>query len=169
MTKYTSVQSLRDRCREVGQCWEWSGCLTSTKHPSVNLNGKMVLARRLMATLAGKPIAKGKRAYMRCENPLCINPDHIIEKTHQQIMKRQGELGKLGGITRSSKIAAIKRAGPQAKLTIEIVREIRAASTTHKVEAERRGVHPSKIAAIRQHRCWREYDNNPWVGLGSRK
>lgn len=163
------METLHARCVEVGECWDWQGSRSGTGHPMTRHDGKAVLVRRLIAELSGKPIQVGKKAYMSCENPNCVNPEHISARTHKQIMTRQGALGKLSDPTRIAKIAATKRAGPQAKLSMEIVREIRAATTTHEAEAKKRGVHPSKIASIRAHRCWRELHNNPWVGLGERK
>ena len=69
---------------------------------------------------------------------------------------------------RGAKIAATKRA-QMAVLTIEQVREIRRHTTTHAAAAAQYGVHPSKIAAIRQHRCWKDYQTpNPFAGLGAR-
>lgn len=163
-----SIETLHARCDEVGDCWEWTGCYSKTGHPCTRHDGKMVLVRRLMAQLAGKPITPSIKVIPCCENGRCINPDHIVVRTHRQVMKRQGAMGKLSEPSRLAKIAATKRAGPQAKLTWEKVQAIRARETTHSEEARLHGVSIGVISAIRRHLRWKEYEGNPWAGLGAR-
>lgn len=161
-----TIESIQKRCIEVGDCLEWSGAKTNG-HPTLRHAGKTWLVRRLVAALAGMPVTPEKKAVTSCENLLCVNPDHIVLRSHVQVMKRQGELGKLSDLARIAKIAATKRA-KYAKLTMDDARSIRASNDTHQKTAQRYGIHPSKVAAIRQHRCWRELSGNPFSGLGGR-
>lgn len=163
-----TINSIQARCVEVGDCWEWQGAATAKGcHPTVKHDGKTVLVRRLVAALSGKPISDDKKAGLRCENMRCVNPDHVVAQSHRQIMKRQGELGKLSDLPRIAKIAATKRAF-YAKLTMDDARAIRASNQTHEKTAIQYGIHPSKVASIRQHKCWRELSGNPFGGLGAR-
>ena len=162
-----TIETLRARCTECGDCWEW-GMAFANGHPCARHDGKMMLVRRLMVQLSGRRITSRQRAMPTCENPKCVNPNHIIVETHRQVMKRVGEAGKLGDTARLAKIAATKRAGPQSKLTHEQVQAIRSSDATCKADAERYGVDPSTISAIRRHVRRKEFTNNPWIGLGAR-
>lgn len=162
--KAHTIKTLRERCAEVGDCLEWPG---KSRHPMVRHMGRTMLVRRLVLELVGKQIPADKRAVMSCENRLCINPDHIVMRSHREIMARQGALGKLSDPARVAKIAATKRE-KYAKLTMADARAIRASPETHEKTAAKYGIHPSKVASIRQHRCWRELHGNPFAGLGAR-
>ena len=166
MTTQT-IQTIHARCTEVGDCWEWQGGTTGTGHPCVRHDGKTVLVRRLVMQLAGRPLRPSDRAMTTCENILCVNEDHLTPRTHRQVMARQGELGKLSEPARIAKIASTHRAR-RGKITMDDARAIRASDETHEQAALRYGIHPNRIASIRQYKCWRELEGNPFVGLGAR-
>lgn len=165
--KLETIESIHARCTEVGDCWEWNGCTNKHGHPSVRHDGKSWLVRRLVVLLTKGQVKSNLRAVTKCENKLCVNPAHIVLKTHRQIMIRQGELGKLSDIKRIAKIAATKRA-KYAKITMDDARAIRASTETIEQASKRYNLHPSKIHSIRTHKCWREFSGNPFVGLGAR-
>lgn len=161
-----TIETLHARCIEVGDCWEWQGACMPNRHPCVRHDGKTHLVRRLVAALAGISMPENAKAVTSCENLRCVNPDHIIMRTHRQVMRRQGELGKLSDIMRIAKIAATKRA-KYSKLTMEQVRAIRASSETGVAMAALYGISQGKVSAIRLHRCWRDLAGNPFRGLGA--
>lgn len=162
-----TMESIYARCADVGDCWEWQESMMGNRHPNVRHDGKIVLVRRLVVTLTGRTLRPSEKAIPTCENTRCVNPDHIAVQTHRTVMKRQGELGKLSDPVRVAKIAATKRA-KYGKITMDDARAIRASSDTHESAGNRYGIHRSKIAAIRQHKCWRELSGNPFAGLGAR-
>ena len=162
-----TIETIRARCTEVGDCWEWGMCFTANGHPTVRHAGKTTLVRRLVHQLAGKEIGHGKIVIASCENSRCVNPDHTRAVTLQAHMKRMGALGKLSDLARIAKIAATTRA-KYGKITMDDARAIRESSATHEQTAQQYGINPSKVAAIRQHRCWRELSGNPFAGLGAR-
>jgi len=162
-----TLDSLHAKCVEVGDCWEWQGAYTLNGHPTGRHDGKPVLMRRLAYTLAGNTIKPKHIVAASCGNARCINPACTVQRTERQHMLLMGKAGRQSDHLRSAKIAAIKRA-QYAKLTLEQVRAIRASTDSGKVEAQRYGVNPSKISAIRAYRCWREFEANPFAGLGAR-
>lgn len=163
-----TIETLRARCEEIGECWEWTGSHTRNGHPTVTNAQKHFMVRRLMAELSGMPLTPKKKISTKCGNKSCVCPQHIVIETHRQLMKRQGAMGKLSGQVRHAKIAAAKRAGPQAKITMEIARSIRESDAPHTTEAKKHGITPRKVADIRNYLCWREFESNPWMGLGAR-
>lgn len=162
-----TIETIHARCTEVGDCWEWGMCCTAGGHPTVRHAGKTTLVRRLVHQLAGKAIGPSKIVIATCENHRCVNPAPTSAVTLQSHMKHMGELGKLSDLARIAKIAATKRA-KYGKITMDDARAIRESSATHEQTAQQYGLHPSKVASIRQHRCWRELAGNPFFGLGAR-
>ena len=164
-----TIATLRARTIEVGDCWEWlGGYATGGRYPQVRHAGKPSMVRRVVLRLSGIELLAGRHVTTTCDNHRCVNPEHLRQATIQEISAKAGAQGLMSSPARGAKIAATKRA-QMAVLTIEQVREIRQHTTTHAAAAAQYGVHPSKIAAIRQHRCWKDYQvPNPFAGLGAR-
>lgn len=53
------------------------------KYPVITRNGKRQrMSRFVLERKLGRPIGKGLCACHTCDNPACINPDHIYEGSH---------------------------------------------------------------------------------------
>lgn len=164
-----TIATLRARTVEVGDCWEWLGYYnTGGRHPQVRHEGRQCMVRRLVLQLGGIELRPDRHVMTTCGNHRCVNPSHLRQATAKEVAKIAGAQGLMSGPARSAKIAATKRA-QMAVLTIEQVREIRQRTTTHAAAAAQYGIHPSKIAEIRQHKRWKDYQTpNPFAGLGAR-
>jgi hypothetical protein len=74
-------------------CWEWTAC-TNTGYGifALRRNGKrQILAHRFSYELANGPISDGLYICHRCDNPLCIRPDHLFAGTQADNMRDQSE------------------------------------------------------------------------------
>ena len=81
-------------------CWDWIG---PTKDRPPNNYGRFfiskarkgyVAAHRLVFSLKYGAIPDGLFACHKCDNPLCVNPDHIFLGTHLDNLKDMREKGR---------------------------------------------------------------------------
>ncbi len=65
---------------EDGKCWEWTGCtrgLNGRLYGSFSSKNKIQVASRFSCTLFWGEIPKGYHVHHKCNNPICVNPDHL--------------------------------------------------------------------------------------------
>ena len=59
------------------KCWIWTGNIRSYRYGVFWLNGKRVVAHRLMHEWLVGPIPDKYSVHHICENKLCVNPEHL--------------------------------------------------------------------------------------------
>ena len=159
LSAYIAARTVDD-----GGCLRWIGA-AGNGHPSMRVDGRQVLTRRVIVELDSGPIARGKIVRCTCETPLCVAREHLIVTTYRAVATECGRRGLMSGPVRGARIAASKRCSEKAKLTAEAVREIRASTSTGVALARRYKVSESTVSRIRLGRMWREFVGNPWAGL----
>lgn len=105
-------------------CWWWFGNIWKDNgYGRLTVNGKSVGAHRLSYESRVGSIPKGKLVCHKCDNPICVNPEHLIVGTHkdntQDILKR-GRWGR--GFIRPNQRGEKRR---NAKLNEQSVLKIR--------------------------------------------
>ncbi len=117
-------------------CWNWTRGRTTAGYGEVTLDGRAapVYAHRLSYEQTHGEIPEGLQIDHLCGNPPCVNPGHLEAVSNAENTRR----------------------GKRAKLDVTSVRAIRASNEPRKVLAERYGIHPEYVTAIRGRRRWAE-------------
>jgi hypothetical protein len=144
--------SLRDRFESrirfnfATMCWLWSGGKNGDGYGSFHANGNKK-AHQVAYELYVGEIPKGMLVLHKCDNPACVNPDHLSLGTHQQNMADMKAKGRGNGPKGEM--------AHKCKLTKEQVKAIRADKRSSSALAKEYGVHQSQICRIKSGGTWK--------------
>lgn len=99
-------------------CWEWKGYTTPYGYGQIGDGQRVLSTHRTSWELSVGPIPDGAVVCHKCDNPPCVNPDHLFIGTHQDNCDDKMRKGR-----------HVTRRGtdhPFAKLTDGQINEIRA-------------------------------------------
>jgi hypothetical protein len=78
----------------MNPCIEWSGCRNRAGYGSKKVGGKTMLAHRWVFETEKGPIPDGLYVLHHCDNPPCVNPEHLFLGTHQDNMDDRQRKGR---------------------------------------------------------------------------
>lgn len=101
-------------------CWEWRGAKVTRGYGQVQHAGSGTrngAAHRLMYERYHGPIPDGHVMRHKCDNPPCVNPDHLETGTHAENMRDMVERGRqVGGPNQPFKYLGESRAAKRAPI-----------------------------------------------------
>jgi hypothetical protein len=142
------------RTRQRKSCWVWTSTFYTPrgKEPRAVFHARFRQGRRYRAHASRfawvfyrGPIPEGAQVLHRCDNPMCVNPNHLFLGTQLDNIRDMLAKGR-----------NVKGTGvPQAKLTPEQVLAIRKDLRPHSVIARDYGMAQTVISRVIRGRNWR--------------
>lgn len=126
-------------------CWEWNLHLSPDGYGRCYFNGVNVRAHRLSYELYNGAYPRHFLVLHKCDNPKCVNPEHLRLGTHQDNMQDKKDRKRSKGINKGVKNRA-------AKLSDEDVIEIQSMlkqGIKQQIIADHFGVFQSHISRIK--------------------
>lgn len=141
--------------RGPDDCWEWQGNVLRGGYGKIEVDKKTQTTHRFSYGLHHGPIPNGMCVCHSCDNPPCVNPDHLFLGTHQDNMTDKMKKGRHRA-ARGEDVAS-------AKLTAREVSVIRATRgiLPGYIVAETFGVSGGTISSIHSGRRWAEKPSAP--------
>lgn len=130
-------------------CWEWAGATNSSGYGSYGMR----LAHRVAFELYKSQIPDGASVCHTCDNRKCVNPDHLWLGSRKDNMRDCIQKGRFSNPPRF-----VGSGHPEAKLTEEKVRQIRAAvqaGSKKRPLARFYGIDRGTLRSILEYRTWR--------------
>ncbi len=84
------------KVRVTPGCWEWTGAKTHFGYGKMMIAGKVVRAHRVSYELHVGAIPSELLIRHRCDNPACVNPDHLEPGTQADNIQDMMERGRHG-------------------------------------------------------------------------
>ena len=138
--------------KDPSGCWNWTKYVMPEGYGQIqeqNYHGKIAKvtrAHRVSWMLYRGKIPKGLWVLHKCDNPRCVNPDHLFLGTHQDNMDDMARKGR--------RVIQYGEKANRAKLTEEDVLEIRKDKRSYHKIAQDYGVGDTTIRMAKIRKTW---------------
>jgi hypothetical protein len=135
------------------ECWTWLGFKERRGYGKISKgdgSAKYHLAHRASYIINKGEIPEGLYVLHSCDNPSCVNPNHLRVGTGSENIKEAYDKG------RKQNPVLFGEENPKSKLTIEQVKFIKSnPQLGHKAIADMYGLSPNCIRGVRIGRTWK--------------
>ena len=167
ITEKSLEEKFQDKVEFTEVCWIWKGSKTRHNYGVILHQGKSLLAHRVSYELFKGEIPKGLFICHKCDNPSCVNPEHLFAGTPRDNLMDCIKKGRRPDYTRDGKT------NPRARLTwdeVDKIREDCLNSGLSKCEiARRNGVSDSAIRKIVKGTMWKINGRETGVALNDNR
>jgi hypothetical protein len=129
------VDRFWSKVNKANGCWTWNAGLNRDGYGSIKIKGKFWLAHRYAMVLAGH-IIEGKVVCHKCDNPSCVNPDHLFVGTQADNVKDM--------------IAKNRYVKPQSKLSAADIIAIQESTDSYKEIGKRFNISAPYVCNIKR-------------------
>lgn len=134
---------------DITKCWNWTGSRMKNWHGNWrNSDGNNELVHRASWRIFVGELPNGMCVCHKCDNPLCVNPDHLFLGTQSENAHDMWNKGRARpGISKGEKHG-------MSKLTAEIVKDIRNSNLTGIELAKKYGITATTVCDVKKRRTW---------------
>lgn len=133
------------KVHKTESCWLWMGAKHKRGYGSFRAPGESKAHRFSYSRYIG-PIPHGMSVCHKCDNPSCVNPEHLFAGTHTDNMVDKMIKGRGGHLLGSSH--------PRSKLNEDQVRAIRADGRRQIDIAIDYGIKQAQVSEIKRRVAW---------------
>lgn len=135
------------------ECWEWTAAKHQFGYGMLGVNSKVIYAHRFSWQIHFGDIPPGMEVCHSCDNPPCVNPNHLFLGTQTDNVYDMQRKGRHRGGSMPGE------SHPQSKLTKKQVRAIREqyaqGEISQRALAEQYGMCQSAIGNIIRRKSWK--------------
>lgn len=138
---FTEIDKARfwSKVKQTDYCWEWQGQKNENGYGKFRINKIDSTASRIAYQIINGAITNGLHVLHKCDNPGCVNPDHLFTGTHQDNMTDMSRKGRGKTLGKSSKYRGVVFRKDSKKwrayLTIEHGKHLRLGCFETEIEA----------------------------------
>lgn len=137
-------------------CWEWTAAVGGAGYGKMQWHGRLEIAPRIAYQIVHGAIPSGLHICHRCDNPLCVRPDHLFAGTRSDNMRDCRSKGRMKGIITSESVRG--EHNTKAKMTdaqVVALRADRSAGLSLSALARKYGISKSMVKFIVDGKNWR--------------
>lgn len=130
-------------------CWTWTAALNNYGYGAIGSGGRggpTLGSHRVSWEIHNGPIPYNFHVLHKCDNPKCVNPDHLFLGTHAENMADRDAKGRQSRTMGS--------AHGRAKLTEAQVLAIREDSRLHREISIEYGIDKAVVSRIKRRKLW---------------
>ncbi len=131
---------------KTGECWLWTGACHPQGYGLIKTMTGMSRAHRVSFEINNGPIPAGLMVRHTCDNPSCVNPNHLVSGTARDNVQDR--------VTRGRSADRHGERHPMAKLNDALITLIRKSNLPGKDLAEICDVSQASISLIRNNKHW---------------
>lgn len=145
----------KTKINQETQCWEWIGAVNERGCGKMAIHRKLMYAHRFSLQIKlGRELGNNECACHHCDNPNCVNPDHLFAGTRSENTRDSMGKGRFVIPTASKGVKHNKSKLDPVKVQ-EII-SLLASGESQQSIANKYGVAPSSIHKIHTGKSWKE-------------